>query len=325
MAMTLTIYDAPVNGLGQDTFYWAGSITPPSSLTNFDKVEMTQQWNYDPEGGTFATLQPNGSSAIPFRSGGNYARPMNNQTCVFRAYPVAKDGVRGTPVSVTSTIWPSRALTPNTTGTELIKEDWESGLVRDWNLIGTTGIWAIDASSPISGAYSLKSIGPHTTNTYLVKDFSCGPGASFAVQFKYKSSGASGSNLHVAVVYWDTWGGGNTVLANNDTPLAPSASPVTVTLGPYIAPAGTKDVRIQFYVFTGASGTYWLDDISFSIIGGTGMAVSNTTGLLTNTDSISRRRRSTIGTSRSRRWGKYDTTARFGRPLTVEGRITMPS
>jgi hypothetical protein len=99
-AFAVTIVNGPTSPTGAETYGWTGTITPPSDPT-YSGAALTQQWAGGIEGGAFQTLGP---TATTFASDNYYPRGSAAINCTFRAYPLSRDGKRGTPYSVTVSV-----------------------------------------------------------------------------------------------------------------------------------------------------------------------------------------------------------------------------
>jgi hypothetical protein len=107
LAFVCPISDGIVNPQGQITYCWNGTITTPSSDPTCVGYEITVQYAVDSsgttfhaEGGAFCTLR----DGITTWHNGDWARPATDIPMKFRAYPISRDNVRGTPAIYTTTL-----------------------------------------------------------------------------------------------------------------------------------------------------------------------------------------------------------------------------
>ena len=270
MTIWAGVTKGPLNNAGVPTFGWSGLITLPTDLTNYNGCHLTQQW----PGANEIDVGDLVGATTTF-SNGYWPWPGASASVTLRVYPVSRDGQRGTPASFVLTIPASVSYTPPTAGQPLTTLDFEDGTFGDWTFTGI-GNWGIDAASPISGIKSGKAT-PGASDQYLYRDVYCTPGATFSAQFKYKSSsGATSAALVFGINFFDA---AYSIDDYHNTFLNPSTSPVTVTIGPYVVPAGAVIVRIALTISGGTAGTRRVDDISLASSGGTGVILHPLTGL----------------------------------------------
>ena len=158
MAIAVTIIDGPAIPSGVPMYGWTGTLAPPADKTFYSGCDLSRQ--LPPDGECFYnSLGPNDTAF----SNGYYPRPkVDTPNCVFRAYPKNKDGVRGTPVSVTATVTKGAANSTNMASAD--PSSMGPGVILD----PTTGLFRWATGNPSSSLlldwdFSLSKLGPITT------------------------------------------------------------------------------------------------------------------------------------------------------------------
>jgi len=191
MAIAVTITNGPTTPSGVLTYGWDGTITLPADLTNYNGCVLTQTWDAGTEGGVFQTLGP---AQTAFHSDNFYPRASSTHSCVFKAYPISRDGVRGTAVSTTVSVTAGASYTlPGTqvTGTVPAATSATSATTAGYS---TSAGSATSATTATTAGYSTSSGSaatvPGSGVTGAITAGSSGAGATVTV-FQVKDTGGT--------------------------------------------------------------------------------------------------------------------------------------
>ncbi len=107
MTLSCPITNGASLASGVVTYCWDGTVVLPSDPT-YNGAEITVQYAGSAEGGAFATLS---KTQTTFHNG-DWPRPAADIAVTFRAYPVSRDGQRGTPVTYSTTVTAAGYVSP---------------------------------------------------------------------------------------------------------------------------------------------------------------------------------------------------------------------
>lgn len=228
MAIAVTVIDGPTTPAGIQTYGWTGTLTPPSDKTFYSGCDLSRQLPPDGEC-LYNSLGP----ADTTFSNGYYPRPaVDTPGCVFRAYPKNKDGVRGTPVSVTATVTKAGSQTlnlgetkPGTTGLGIALDpvtgypvaantnpgtslvwDWDFAISRlgqiqtnitsSWGWGGTSAVIRTDGDA--NGNYCRLT----NANSNIQQTFAMTAGQALSFACRVRSSNTGGTHFLTWYVFW---------------------------------------------------------------------------------------------------------------------------
>jgi hypothetical protein len=108
MALSCPISNGLTLASGQLTYCWDGTITNLPVDPTYAGCEITVKYGSGVEGGAFCTLR-GGQSTF---HNGDWARPNADVAVQFKAYPISRDGKRGTPAVYNTTLTAQASYNP---------------------------------------------------------------------------------------------------------------------------------------------------------------------------------------------------------------------